>query len=171
MRTTSGIVSSKVLTPAAGEKSIRLPIFSLFLTLIITTLSGASNKIDPKTYLMWQDIPENKGVILTWDEAKAYCEALDQDGFDDWWLPSESELSTIVDLDRPEGRKIQRGFRHYKPGAYWTESTYAWNAPDAWVISFRDGSSYTEKKEGRRFFRCVRCSDFQECITRFYQKY
>ena len=142
----------------------------LFAGLLLGQLQAASHHIDPETFLMWQDIPENKGVLLTWNEAKEYCEELDQDGFDDWWLPNENELATIVDLSRPKGRQIQTGFRHYKPGDYWTSSTYSWNAPHAWVISFQNGSSYSLEKEERRFFRCVRCSDFHECIERFYKK-
>jgi len=123
---------------------------------------------DEKTALMWQDIPENRGVIYTWEEAKEYCEALDQDGFDDWWLPSESELTSIVNLDRPAGRKIMTGFTYYKGAAYWTSSTYAWNAPHAWVIDFGTGSSYSLEKAQRCFVRCVRCSDFKACLQRFY---
>ena len=96
---------------------------------------------------MWQDVPENKGVILTWYEAKEYCEELDLGNYDDWWLPSEAELSSILDTSRPTGRMIKKGFIYYKGREYWTASTYAWNAPHAWVISFGDGSPYALLKE------------------------
>jgi len=92
--------------------------------------------IDTKTYLMWQDVPENKEMTPTWEEAKTECGLLSLAGHADWWLPSEDELATIVDNSRPAGRKIKQGFVYYKPGAYWTSSTYAWNAPHAWVIAF-----------------------------------
>jgi hypothetical protein len=120
---------------------------------------------------MWQDAAENRGVILTWPEAKENCEELDFEGFDDWWLPSESEMATIVDMTRPAGHRIKNGFVYYKSNSvYWTASTYAWNAPHAWVIDFGTGASYTLPKEERRFVRCVRCSDFKKCIELFYNK-
>ena len=126
---------------------------------------------DPDTALMWQDVAENRGVILTWEEAKENCEELDYGGFEDWWLPSESEMATIVDISRPKGRRIKKGFVYYKKDAvYWTSSTYAWNAPHAWVVDFGSGASYTLPKEQRRFVRCVRCSDFKKCIELFYNK-
>jgi len=146
---------------------------ALYGLLITTTLlsavpNGARSHIDEQTALMWQDVPENRGVLLTWQEAKEECEMLDQEGYDDWWLPSESELASIVSLDRPAGRKIKTGFTYFKGGPYWTSSTYAWNAPYAWVIDFGSGNSYSLEKTKRCFVRCVRCSDFKECLQRFY---
>jgi len=126
---------------------------------------------DEQTAFMWQDVAENRGVILTWDEAKENCERLDLAGFDDWWLPSESEMATIVDNSRPNGRKIKTGFIYFKKNAvYWSASTYAWNAPYAWVIDFGNGATYTAPKEERHFVRCVRCSDFKKCIALFYER-
>ena len=120
---------------------------------------------------MWQDVAENRGVILTWSEAKENCESLDLEGYDDWWLPSESEMSTIIDNSRPTGRKIKTGFIYYKKNsAYWSASTYAWNAPHAWVVDFGNGATYTLPKEERHFVRCVRCSDFKKCISLFYER-
>jgi hypothetical protein len=145
----------------------------LALALILTAAANADDIhifTDNKTALMWQDAPENKGVIHTWGEAKEYCSELDYGGFDDWWLPSEAELFTIVDTSRPPGRRIKKGFVYYKPAPYWTSSTYAWNAPHAWLIDFGSGTSHTLEKEQRRFARCVRCSDFKRCIELYYEK-
>ena len=142
---------------------------TLFL-LLFSLVLGARTLTDDATAFMWQDVAENRGVILTWHEAKESCEALDQAGFDDWWLPSESEMATIVDNSRPNGRKIKKGFVYYKRNStYWSASTYAWNAPHAWVVDFGNGASYTLAKEERHFVRCVRCSDFKRCIELFYQ--
>ncbi len=138
--------------------------------LLFPLLLSAKPYIDPATYLMWQDVPENRGVLFTWEESKEHCEALDESGYEDWWLPSEQELISIVELSRPQNRKIQAGFVYYKPAGYWSASTYSWNAPHAWVISFKNGASYSAEKESRHFVRCVRCSDFKLCIEKFYQK-
>jgi hypothetical protein len=141
--------------------------YLFFLLLVFSTLN-AQVMVDESTAFMWQDVAENRGVILTWNEAKENCEELALEGFDDWWLPSESEMSTIVDTSRPAGRKIKKGFVYYKKNAtYWTSSTYAWHA---WVVDFGNGASYTLPKEERRFVRCVRCSDFKKCIELFYEK-
>lgn len=143
----------------------------LLVWLALFVMADAGVLIDKETAFMWQDVAENRGVILTWQEAKENCESLDLEGFDDWWLPSESEMATIVDVTRPEGHRIKKGFVYYKHNSvYWTASTYAWNAPHAWVVDFGNGASYTLPKEARRFVRCVRCSDFKKCIELFYEK-
>ena len=149
-------------------RSLSVQRLSLFLLLCIS-LQGQV-LIDPATYLMWQDVPENKGTLHTWDGAKKYCEELDESGFDDWWLPSEKELVTIVDTSRSKGRMIQKGFIYFKPRYYWTATTYSWNAPYAWAISFKNGLSISIEKEKQLHARCVRCSDFKLCIERFYDK-
>jgi len=140
-----------------------------FLLLILLTLNLYGYKIDEKTFFMWQDVPENRGTLHTWEAAKEYCEELDDSGFEDWWLPSEPELSSIVDISRPKGRKIQKGFIYFKPRYYWTSSTYAWNAPHAWAISFKNGTSITVQKDELLHARCVRCSDFKLCLENFYE--
>jgi len=143
---------------------------TLFL-LLFSLLLEARILTDEATAFMWQDVAENRGVILTWHEAKENCDTLDYSGFDDWWLPSESEMATIVDNSRPKGRKIKTGFVYYKKNSiYWTGGTYAWNAPHAWVVDFGNGASYTAPKEERHFVRCVRCSDFKRCIALFYER-
>jgi len=141
------------------------------LLFMLMALTLQASHIDEKTALMWQDIPENKGTLHSWLGAKEYCEELEYENFDDWWLPSEEELITIVDLSRPLNRKIQKGFIYFKPRYYWTSSTYAWNAPHAWVVSFKTGSSSTVKKEELLHARCVRCSDFKLCLEKFYNNF
>ena len=146
-------------------------LISFFIVCVLcTTTSQAEVLTDEKTYLMWQDVPENKGTLHTWNEAKEYCEELDDAGFEDWWLPSEQELASIVDTSRREGRMIQKGFIYFKPRYYWTSTTYAWNAPHAWAISFKSGFSIAMEKEKQLHTRCVRCSDFKLCIEYFYNR-
>jgi len=142
--------------------------YLLFFTLLMTQVY-AQVITDSASYLIWEDIPENRETLYTWNEAKYYCEALEESGYDDWWLPSEQELSSILDTSRPIGRKIKKGFIYFKPRNYWTSSTYTWNAPHAWAISFKNASSFSVKKEHYLFSRCVRCSDFKKCIEFFYE--
>jgi len=142
--------------------------FRFWVLILHVTLFASPLHVDETTALMWQDVPENRGTLYTWDEAKNYCEELDLANYSDWWLPSESELASIVDTSRPIGRMIQKGFIYYKGKPYWTSSTYAWNAPDAWAISFNNGASYSENKHKALHVRCIRCNDFQKCLEKFY---
>jgi hypothetical protein len=41
--------------------------------------------------------PRDKDNKYTWDEANAYCDALELGGHSDWRLPSREELRSIVD--------------------------------------------------------------------------
>ncbi|MEA3522512.1 MAG: DUF1566 domain-containing protein [Campylobacterota bacterium] len=145
--------------------------YRLLLLLLHVTLLSAPLHVDSETAFMWQDIPENRGTLYTWDEAKTYCEELDLEDYEDWWLPSEAELVTIIDSTRPRARKIQKGFIYYKAKPYWTASTYSWNAPDAWVVSFDTATSYSEDKRKALHVRCVRCNDFKVCLEKFYSRF
>lgn len=143
---------------------------SILIVLIFINSLYSGILVDEKTYLMWQDVPENKGTLHTWNDAKEYCKELDDAGFSDWWLPSEQELVSIVDTTRGEGRMIQKGFIYFKPRYYWTSTTYTWNAPHAWAISFQTGYSMAVEKEKQLHARCVRCSDFKLCLKYFYNR-
>lgn len=124
--------------------------------LIPVVLSAETVVIDGEKGLMWQDIRANKELLYTWDEAKEYCEDLRFYGNEDWWLPSEDQLVTIVDMERPDGKKIRKGFRNFRASPYWTSTTYAFNAPHAWYVNFNDGYSFSAEKQNKFYVRCVR---------------
>lgn len=50
--------------------------------------------VDPETCRMWRI--ENNPQKWLFDSAKVYCESLKQGGFDDWRLPSISELRSLI---------------------------------------------------------------------------
>lgn len=106
--------------------------------------------------LMWQDIRANKELLFSWEEAKEYCEDLRFHGYEDWWLPEESQLALLIDMKRKKGKRIRKEFRYFKPAPYWTATTYAFNAPHAWYIDFDTGYSRSEIKDKKFFVRCFR---------------
>jgi len=119
-------------------------------------LAADSVVVDELKGLMWQDIPSNKELLFTWEEAKEYCEDLRFYGYEDWWLPGEDQLVTIIDMKRPDGKKIRQGFHNFRPSPYWTSTTYAFNAPHAWYVDFYSGYSFSTRKQKKFYVRCVR---------------
>jgi len=60
--------------------------------------NGDGTVSDLATGLMWMQGDSGEG--MPWEDALAYCEALDDAGHDDWRLPSAKELQSIADYDR-----------------------------------------------------------------------
>ncbi|MGA1869955.1 MAG: DUF1566 domain-containing protein [bacterium] len=52
---------------------------------------------DNSTGLMWEKVAADD---LTWEEALSYCEQLVLGGFDDWRLPNQHELESLVDYSK-----------------------------------------------------------------------
>lgn len=134
------------------------------LLLAFLPLSGKEPVFtDPLTGFVWEDRRENRDLALNWHDAVAYCDELDLAGKSDWMLPDEEVLVSLVDMGRPEGRRINQGIVFYRAARYWTSTTYAFNAPEAWNVDFYRGISWSDDKEELRFVRCVRCDDMAEC--------
>jgi hypothetical protein len=126
------------------------------LLLLPLVLFAGPVYIDREKGLMWQDIPANKELLFTWEEAKEYCGYLRFYGHEDWWLPSEEQLVTLVNMKRKKGKRIHPAIREFRGAPYWTLTTYAFNAPHAWYVNFYDGVSISVEKKWRFHVRCVR---------------
>ena len=120
---------------------------------------------DTITGLIWQGcadarerppcVGEEDGT-MDWRGALAYCEQRAFGGKTDWRLPSAMELFSIVNT-RDEKLMVSspsNGDR-IAPG-YWTSTTSASSASEAWVVSFRDGSGQFIGKGAEFRVRCVR---------------
>lgn len=87
-----------------------------------------------------------------WQGAVDYCNNLDFDGCDDWYLPSKDELyaiyqnkATIGDFDDMFGANY-----------YWSATTKLGSDDDAWQVRFYTGATdYTDKSRVNNC-RCVR---------------
>ncbi|MGM0438303.1 MAG: DUF1566 domain-containing protein [Bacillota bacterium] len=112
---------------------------------------------DQNTGLMWK---QDESPAMNWESALEYCENLELAGYDDWRLPNQKELATILDLSYQNQSWF---FADYFPdtktkplGFYMASSTF--NETFGWGINFQfayDGY-YADKKNGVYPFRPVR---------------
>lgn len=136
--------------------------------------------VDSLTGLMWQGcIADRYGytcvagddIGMDWYEALAYCWDLDWNGYDDWYLPDEWELQSIVDYTRYEpalDTSIWASTPYYYDAEthyarYWASSSDADDDGAAWFVEFRYGGLHDEvyrptvaKDFDKVFVRCVR---------------
>ncbi len=109
--------------------------------------------IDKTRGLMWQDDEFSSDQDLSFDKAIAYCEDLDFAGHDDWYLPTLSELKTIVNVDNYP-KTVISVFKYTASEYYWSSSQ---NGTEyGWMILFRNGSTDYYYKRDTNHLRCVR---------------
>ena len=112
--------------------------------------------LDQKTGLMWaaQDVSSSR---MTFDEAKLACGNFRCAGFDDWRLPTISELETLRDLSCCDpAADPELGL---KSNYYWSSTPLA-SSPSgcAWVVYFGYGGVYYHGQDLTAFVRAVRGS-------------
>ncbi|MCH9814212.1 MAG: DUF1566 domain-containing protein [Epsilonproteobacteria bacterium] len=138
--------------------------FLLFLTFTFSLLHAELIRQDGyvqdlTTQLDWQDdYSDNKDVVKTalWDEAVRYCDNLSLDGFDDWRLPTNQELLTLVDYET-DSPAISKVFVNAAGFYYWSQTTYMMDKTFAWGVDFADGrTNIGNKSKVKTFVRCVR---------------
>lgn len=113
--------------------------------------------IDQVTGLMWQGCPHGQSgascagtaIALPQAEALVLCDGLTWGGHDDWRLPDELELESIVDLGRVDPAIDPTTFPATPPAGFATSS-----AP-GWRVLFVDGS-VDRHSSGDLLVRCVR---------------
>lgn len=111
---------------------------------------------DPVNNLIWEDTLHTSEEKVTYNEAKAYCQALKLDTFEDWRLPALSELLSIVDY-RKYKPAILKEFKHINNDTlYWSSTVSARTEYDFWGVVFSDGATKTESGFYGRYIRCVR---------------
>lgn len=115
--------------------------------------------IDNVTNLAWQDDYQNQKSILktaTWKEAVTYCDQLDLGGYDDWRLPTNRELLSLVVYDNGMPA-ISHIFEQAASFYYWSSTGYVNDNGFAWAVNFAQGATNVGDKEKiRTFVRCVR---------------
>ena len=126
-----------------------------------TELQWSSPKTDPKS---------------TWEEAKKYCEDLDEDGRSDWRLPDIDELKTLIQncdklvscgmesctkptcpeclCKRVEGKYSKLNDKGY----FWSSLKYEKDNKRVWGVNFNVGAPQAYDKNDKQYgqVRCVR---------------
>ena len=122
---------------------------------------------DNTTGLMWVKDPSLCDVVnpypnawalsagvpkpTTWANAITNCEALDYAGYTDWRLPNIKELSSIIDFSKINPA-IDPMFINSFTLYYWSSTTFANSANEAYVGGFSDGMMNTGIKTNASTF-------------------
>jgi hypothetical protein len=121
------------------------------------TDNGDGTVTDIDTGLMWQQHTAPEG-LLNWQQALAYCENLTLGGHSDWRLPNRAELQTLMNYGM-EYPSIDTNYFSSTYDAYWSSTTQANNAVNAWYCGFGDaggGNIDILTKGSQRAVRAVR---------------
>ncbi len=103
---------------------------------------------------MWQSVPDT--AILTWDNAKTYCDNLTLAGYTDWRLPNITELKSIIDYSYFASNYWYESHFTLEAAYYWSSTTYAGSTADAHLVYFLiAGTNYGSKTSTYRAV-CVR---------------
>jgi hypothetical protein len=120
--------------------------------------------LDKKTCLVWQrgegtqpvycDMTDRNPMGYCWTAAVNDCEDLKLGGADDFRLPSEAELLTIVDKSQYPTDDAS-AFPDTQLKFYWTSKEVS--SDHAWCVDFTSGNaSPSAAKWGGQAYRCVR---------------
>jgi hypothetical protein len=93
---------------------------------------------------------------MIWDDAIDNCEALDYAGHTDWRLPNIKELMSIVDYGLSSPAINQTYFPNAQSGRYWSGTTTANWADNAWNVYFSNGNVKGSGKGYGGYVRPVR---------------
>ena len=109
---------------------------------------------DEKLKVMWQD-NEVYNRTKNLNDAQKYCQELELSLFDDWRLPSYSELLSIVDYAK-FNPAIVPTFQHTFSSKYWSSSQDVAAPAYAWFVDFKYGKTGPDKKSKKYYTRCIR---------------
>jgi cysteine-rich repeat protein len=120
---------------------------------------------DVATGLMWQGCSAGQAgsgctgsaATMTWQEALDYCQDSTWAGLADWSLPDVNELRTIADNHRTGPGINLAEFPATPSGHYWSSTSRAALATNAWFVDFSYGGHVVNKgKASTSYVRCVR---------------
>jgi hypothetical protein len=119
---------------------------------------------DRVTHLMWQQrVPAKGGAAddgdLTWAEANDYCATLSAAGNDDWRLPTQIELVSLLDYSNMAAGQPpidSTVFPDTPLAAFWSSTKHAVSQTEAWTVYMDVGFTYAYDMNTVGRVRCVR---------------
>ena len=116
--------------------------------------------IDHASGLMWavESLGDAKDADsgISQADCEKRCAELRLLGFDDWRLPTRTELAALTDDTRHEPAIDAALFPRVKPRWHWTSTAAAWSASSAWNVYFYGGSVYYFPRNYSGFALAVR---------------
>ena len=115
---------------------------------------------DNLTGLLWEQKTEgNEPIILSYNDAQAYCENLSLGDSDDWRVPTRKEYSTLINMSRLSPSLDITYFPYYTSSAttihYWTASDYHDDPTKVWKMQLSWGIIEVASKQEMNKIRCV----------------
>lgn len=95
------------------------------------------------------------------------CGSLNLSGYNDWRLPTNKELTTILDSAIPGGAPTINTtfFPNTLAWPYWTSTTWVGQDYAAWRVNFQFGDDGTYYKQTGYYVRCVRGGQTQQSLV------
>ena len=101
--------------------------------------------------LMWQ---KQAVASRTWAEALSYCEEVSTADKFDWRLPNRNELASLINYEKESG--AMSDFPGIAAKGFWTSTTSAGSATEAWTVDFASGAIESTGKTNTKYIICVR---------------
>ena len=122
----------------------------------VGTGTGANCVTDNLTGLMWAQAPSTTPV--TWANALTAANGLTLCGFSDWRLPNRKELRSLVNYTLANNAVTLNtlGFSGVQASYYWSSSSYAGSAANAWIVDLVGGSVSASNKSVSNYVWPVR---------------
>jgi hypothetical protein len=112
---------------------------------------------DNNTGLVWEKSPQT--ATATWNGARFTCINKNVGGQKGWRLPSIPDLASLIDPSvAPPGPTLPSGhpFHNIQSAGYWSATTSAEDASDAWFVYFGRGFVDHDSKTHTGHAWCVR---------------
>jgi len=113
--------------------------------------------LDRETGLVWERSPDT--TPGTWEGGQHNCINKAVGGRKGWRLPSVVELTSLLDPSIPPPGPLlplHHPFANVQIAVYWSATTFASNASNAWFVDFGDGHVEASDKTTSNVFWCVR---------------
>lgn len=110
--------------------------------------------IDNVTGLEWQRVDDN--TLRNWESALLYCSTLEFGNYQDWRLPSISELQSLVDYREAYPAINSTAFPNTDKEKYWSSTNNSTLGNRGYTVDFEAGSIETDLKSVGYYVRCVR---------------